>query len=571
VVTLGALAGLGVTGGIVLLSAVLRGGVSMNLGVFTPFIFPLCLAYAVIKHDLFEIDAMVKRGAYYLVLSCAVGVAYLAAVMLLNLVLKSGAITELPAFPVLFTLGVLLLVNPLRSRLQSFIDRVFFRTSYNAAQVLAGVGRELASSLTREQIAALVRGTVEAALPNSRTRLFVAARPGDPLRDVGGSEVVPQRLAAVLAQGRLVTVFDPSESFADPPTHEAVRAEMAALGAEIVVPLQLRDEVVGVLTTGTKRTGLFYTAGDAEFLRALAQHAAIALENARSYEALVELNARLEARVRERTAQLEGANHELGAATAELKQAGVQLVQSEKMASLGRLVAGVAHEINNPVSFIAANVTPLRRRLAQAAGASPPRAQVLLREAEDIAGIMARGAERTAAIVKDLRTFSRLGEAQRKAADLHDGLEMSLRLLAPRWRERISIHRDYGRLPLVECDPAQINQVLMNLLANACDAIAGRGQIWIATRSLGTAVEVSIRDDGAGIPADLLPRVFDPFFTTKEVGRGTGLGLAVSHSVVAAHGGDITVESAPGAGATFRVTLPLGTGEIVLGTAVGGR
>jgi signal transduction histidine kinase len=455
--------------------------------------------------------------------------------------------------------------------LQSFIDRVFFRTSYNAAQVLAGVGRELASSLTREQIAALVRGTVEAALPNSRTRLFVAARPGDPLRDVGGSEVVPQRLAAVLAQGRLVTVFDPSESFADPPTHEAVRAEMAALGAEIVVPLQLRDEVVGVLTTGTKRTGLFYTAGDAEFLRALAQHAAIALENARSYEALVELNARLEARVRERTAQLEGANHELGAATAELKQAGVQLVQSEKMASLGRLVAGVAHEINNPVSFIAANVTPLRRRLAQAAGASPPRAQVLLREAEDIAGIMARGAERTAAIVKDLRTFSRLGEAQRKAADLHDGLEMSLRLLAPRWRERISIHRDYGRLPLVECDPAQINQVLMNLLANACDAIAGRGQIWIATRSLGTAVEVSIRDDGAGIPADLLPRVFDPFFTTKEVGRGTGLGLAVSHSVVAAHGGDITVESAPGAGATFRVTLPLGTGEIVLGTAVGGR
>jgi signal transduction histidine kinase len=571
VMTIGTLFGFCIPAVILLASVFMGGGVAMNVAADTPFLFALSLAYAVVKHDLFEIDAMVKRGAYYLVLTCAVGGAYVAAVVVLNLVLKAGAITNLPAFPVLFTFGVLLLVNPLRSRLQNFVDRVFFRTSYNAAQVLAGVGRELASSLTREQIAALVQGTVEAAVPNSRTRLFVAARPGDALRDVGGTESVPTRLVALLAQGRLVTAFDPTESFPDPATHDAIRTEMASLQAEIAVPLALRDELVGVLTTGAKRTGLFYTAGDAEFLRALAQQAAIALENARSYEALVELNARLEARVTERTAQLEGANRELADATAELKEAGVQLVQSEKMASLGRLVAGVAHEINNPVSFIAANVTPLRRRLGQAAGAVPPRTQALLREAEDIVGIMARGAERTAAIVKDLRTFSRLGEAQRKAADLHDGLEMGLRLLAPRWRGRIDIHRDYGKLPLVECDPAQINQVLMNLLTNACDAIPGRGQIWISTRSIGDSIEVTIRDDGAGIPSDVLPHVFDPFFTTKDVGRGAGLGLAVSHSVVAAHGGEITVENAPEGGATVRVTLPVGASVLSIGATAAAR
>src|SRR5438094_9931091 len=121
--------------------------------------------------------------------------------------------------------------------------------------------------------------------------------------------------------------------------------------------------------------------------------------------------------------------------------------------------------------------------------------------------------------------------------------EVTLRLLEPRWRERIAVHRDYGALPPVECDPGQLNQVFMNLLANACDAIAGTGDIWITTRADGAGVSVAIRDDGAGIPPDVLGRIFDPFFTTKDVGGGTGLGLAVSHSVVAAHGGRIDVES----------------------------
>src|SRR5207249_3623942 len=251
-----------------------------------------------------------------------------------NLILQAGAVTESPAFPVLFTFAVLLFFEPLRTRLQALVDRVFFRTRYDGAQVLASVGAELAATLQRGRILALVR------------------------------------------------------------------------------------ECVGT---------------------ALANQAAIALENARTYEALIELNARLEQRVRERTAQLEGANRELADAYAELKNAEVQLVQSEKMASLGRLVAGVAHEINNPVSFISSSVAPLRRRLETAAADAPPEVAELLADAREIVAVMARGAERTAAIVKDLRSFSRLGEAARKPVDLHDGLEVSLRLLEPRWRGRIEI------------------------------------------------------------------------------------------------------------------------------------
>jgi signal transduction histidine kinase len=454
--------------------------------------------------------AVVRRGAYYVLLTGAVGLGYLSAAVLFNVVLQARAVTDSRAFPVLFTLAVLLLFNPLRSRLQALVDRVFFRTRYDGAQVLARVGAELAATLKRERIVALVCDAVDEAIPNTGTRL-----------DLG------------------------------------VPGEAGGQAAALAVPLELRGEVVGALAVGAKRSGLPYGGDDVEFLGALAHEAAIALENARSYEALVALNARLEERVRERTAQLEGANRELAEAYTELKNAEVQLVQSEKMASLGRLVAGVAHEINNPVSFIAASVAPLRRRLESAATDAPPEVAKLLGDAGEIVDVMARGAERTAAIVKDLRSFSRLGEATRKPVDLHEGLEVSLRLLEPRWRDRIAIQRDYGTLPLVECDPGQVNQVFMNVLANACDAIPERGNLWLTTRAEEDMVQITIRDDGVGMPPQVVGRIFDPFFTTKDVGGGTGLGLAISHGVVTGHGGRIEVESAPGEGATFRITLPL--------------
>ncbi|HLK12797.1 MAG TPA: ATP-binding protein [Candidatus Binatia bacterium] len=561
VMTLGTVFGFGLPGLLFVASAVTAGSLAVNTGAFTAFLFALSLAYAVVKHDLFEIDAMVKRGAYYLLLTGSVSAAYVAAVVVFNLILQAGDITDSPAFPVAFTLAVLVLFNPLRSRLQAFVDRVFFRTRYDSGKVLAQVGAQLAAALTREHIAALVRAGVEDAIPNTATRIFVG-RDGGP-HEVGGGAVVPPALRAELADGRLATAYDAPELYRDAETHEAVRAALALLDADIAVPLQHGGELVGALTAGPKRSGLFYTAGDAAFLRALAHQTATALENAASYEALVALNASLEERVRERTQQLEGANRELAQAYGELKAAETHLVQSEKMASLGRVVAGVAHEINNPVSFIAANVAPLRRRLARAAaGAAAPEVQRLLREAEEIVEVMARGAERTAAIVKDLRSFSRLGEAAHKAVDLHEGIEVSLRLLASRWRERVTIHRDYGALPPVECDAGQLNQVFMNVLANACDAIPGTGNVWITTRAEADVVTVAIRDDGAGIAPDVLGRIFEPFFTTKDVGRGTGLGLAISHGVVAAHGGRIEVSSAPGKGSTFKIVLPVAVASL---------
>jgi signal transduction histidine kinase len=245
-----------------------------------------------------------------------------------------------------------------------------------------------------------------------------------------------------------------------------------------------------------------------------------------------------------------------------LQAAQTQLLTTEKMASLGLVVAGVAHEINNPLSFIIGNVEPLHQTMGRLrAFAGSHRDARLGAEVErltKILDLMALGAERTASIVQDLRTFSRLGEAQPLATDLHEAIEVSLRLLRPSWADRIEIHREYGSLTPVDVIPGQINQVFMNVLANACDAIRGRGNLWIRTARENAHVVVVIRDDGPGIPPEHITRIFDPFFTTKPVGKGTGLGLAITQGIVSHHGGTIRVATETGRGTEFQIVLPAG-------------
>ncbi len=300
---------------------------------------------------------------------------------------------------------------------------------------------------------------------------------------------------------------------------------------------------------------------------------------------LAEKNRRLE----EALASLQAAHDEVSAAYDRLRQTEAHLVQSEKMRSLGQLVAGVAHELNNPISFVSANVEHLRdyaERLEQAldayanvpwpaearAGLEAMRRELRIDQVRaDLPSLLAdceEGARRTKRIVNDLRTFSRSERRETwRAADLHAGIESTLALLNHRLQERITVHRDFGDLPEVECLAGQLNQVFMNLLANAADAIGKRpGNIWISTKVSGRegtlqspepAVIIEIRDDGPGMAADVRSRIFEPFFTTKDVGQGTGLGLSISYAIVQSHGGSLRVESAPGAGATFTIVLPV--------------
>ncbi len=294
------------------------------------------------------------------------------------------------------------------------------------------------------------------------------------------------------------------------------------------------------------------------------------LELKQARDCLARQNAELEERIQERTQALE--------------QSQRQAIQAEKMAAIGLLAAGVAHELNNPIGFVGSNVTVLSdyvndflslvetARECLKGVADPALAAGYERElaekdfaylAQDSRELLAQtkdGLERMGRIVLNLKDFARTGDEIWQMADLHQGLESTLNVVWNEIKYKAEVVKNYGTLPEVSCIPSEINQVFMNLLVNAAQAIEAHGQITINTEQVGDTVQIEIRDTGKGIPPENLSRVFEPFFTTKPVGKGTGLGLSLSHGIIRKHHGTLDVESTVGEGTSFRITLPI-TGE----------
>jgi signal transduction histidine kinase len=283
------------------------------------------------------------------------------------------------------------------------------------------------------------------------------------------------------------------------------------------------------------------------------------------------------------TQQAQQHSQELQRVLRELRGTQAQLIHSEKMSSMGQLVAGIAHEFNNPVNFIHGNLVPLQHYVQGLLGliehyqrecAAPSAALQAAAQAIDLDYIQAdlpkilvsmeTGTQRIRAIVESLRNFSRLDEAGMKPVNVHEGIDSTLMLLQHRLKglgQPIRITKDYAELPLVECFANQLNQVFMGLITNAIDALIAQdypGLIHLATRQSRPGwVAIAIQDNGHGIEPTQLSRVFDPFFTTKPIGQGTGLGLSVSYQIVQMHGGQLDCVSTVGDGATFTIELPI--------------
>ncbi|HLO86316.1 MAG TPA: AAA family ATPase [Nostocaceae cyanobacterium] len=357
----------------------------------------------------------------------------------------------------------------------------------------------------------------------------------------------------------------------------------------LCTPILNQGKLIGILYLENSLTIGVFTPERSQILKLLSSQAAISLENAQLYSSLEE-------KVAKRTQELNAKNLQLEQALDELKRTQMQLIQTEKMSSLGQTVAGVAHEINNPINFIYANIEPTNNyindllRLVEAYQQEYPHPSpyvqeiieeidldFLTQDSQKILSSMKVGAERIRNIVLGLRNFSRLDEAEMKPVDIHEGIENTLMLLQSRFREKLGdvenmVIKNYAQLPLVNCYASQLNQVFMSILNNAIDALSLRNkqlslteqsnypiQIIIDTQLLNSDwVRISFQDNGLGMTEEIKQRIFDPFFTTKAVGEGIGLGLSISYQIIVEkHRGKIECISQTGRGAEFIIEIPI--------------
>ena len=344
--------------------------------------------------------------------------------------------------------------------------------------------------------------------------------------------------------------------------------------SQIAIPLMIKDRLIGVFSVESHEQKPF-SEHDETLLSIVASQAASAIQNALLYhaaeerrqqlaeahEGLKQLNETLEDRVRARTRELEQANRDL-------RETQLQLVQSGKMASLGMLAAGLAHEINTPIGAIHSNADVERRAVDVIRGVlqapafvkklgHQPRLDRAFKILDEMNEVTLEATERVTRIVQSLKSFARLDQSELELADLHEGLESTLTLIDHLLRDRIQVIKNYGELPKVKCYASQINQVFANLLANAVQAIPETGSITITTYRDGASAVIAVADTGMGIKAEHLDRIFDPGFTTKGVGVGIGLGLSITYRIIENHHGSIHVQSEPGKGTIFTIRLPI--------------
>ena len=558
--------------------------------------FPAAMAYAIVRHRVFDFRVALRRGLVHALLSVSVLLVYL---LLTLLALELARATEGAALSIAVGAVLVLALSLMQLWAQRALQQFFFRSRYLFNDAIALASARLAGAQTRAAVLEVVCEALLVRLELSRAALLTAgsdglwrcstlSRPG-----AGGAEErpvpLPPQLAPAhyaplcraLAAQSIVTAYDSAAASAQV-AHGAQTLSEAAqesgaegafwahFGFEAVVPLILgngsrESRVVGLLLLGPKPEGKPLDSADERLVLTLAHQLAVALENAAAFDEIRSLKEGLEQQVAERTRALSDA-------LSDLRRAQGQLIESEKQAMLGRLVAGVAHEINTPLGALRSAVDTLQRITAATTGqgeaareAAPssrsdaPEAARRGRSAQAVADLLeliGASTERLHQLVRRLTRFVGLDHAPHQSLDLRESIESALAVLAPSLTSEITIQKDYASTDLsVRGDRAKLNQLFWNLLQNSVTALNGRGEIRIQARRQDDRIEVDLSDNGVGIPEHRLRDVFDFGFTPKNGRVGLRMGLPTSKLTVDEHGGEISIQSVMGRGTSVRLRL----------------
>jgi len=554
--------GLGLSSFLISLNILPVSGFNMYpMGNFS-FIPAVILAFGVLKYDLLDMGAIIRRGTIYVLLTMVLTIFYVILIALVNALLMWTGESHPVLLPLLLALFMVVLFNPVREKVRFFIDRLFFRGKYDYQRLLKEVSGQMTRLLRIDELMNLLLTTVEASLKPTHARLFTVNAQGGflELRWRGGrDDSAASPLMEIPGDHPLLAYLgETKRPLADTlPADAGLQEEETAAVAELIknresaliLPMFSKEKLIGILDLGQKKSGELYVHEDVELLATLANQSATALENARMYDELENLNRELERKVEARTADLRQA-------LAEKERTQQQLIQSESLAAIGQLVAGTAHELNNPL----ASASSLLQSSAETIRDWPEG----LRDRDEVIDDLffsLKELKRAGDIVKSLLDLSRQTQTYMEPVDINTAVDDALRVLFNQFKNLpVTIEKVYEEgLPPVEGNYANLGQVFINIIKNALQALPdGKGTVRISTGHLRErdAVFFECRDTGVGMTAGQRNDIFKPFFTTKPVGKGTGLGLYISHEIVKRHGGEITVASDPGKGSVFTVELP---------------
>ena len=525
------------------------------------FIPLIIFAVGLFKHDLLDMGMLIKKSLLYSVLTALLACLYALIIIVTNRLFEGFDFSDSICFPIFFVILIAFVFGPLKTKVQELIDNIFFKGKYDYQKTIKNVSSMITSVLNINEIAKRLMNTVGNAMLVDNCALFLRNTSGsgfinfaaqgkyyNQIRSIsmpGNSSLIKfmkQQRPSVIKKN-LIEQTKESEM-------QEVLSDMNKLYAKIALPMFFKNTLNGFIILGEKLSGDLFSAEDLDLLETLAGQSSLAVENAQSYKLIDDLNKNLEKKVEERT-------HALQEALYEKERTQEQLIRSESLAAIGQLVAGTAHELNNPLTSVTSLIQSTIEDLSQWDNNSPPDEDLI-----DDLKFADKELQRARSIVSSLLGLSRQTQTYSEAVNINSVLNDALRVLHNQYKHLdINIVQNFAEdLPEIQGNFANLGQVAINIIQNAMQAVIdNKGTIYLTTGFDNDEKQVifECRDIGSGIPESIRQDIFKPFFTTKEVGKGTGLGLYICHEIIQRHGGTITIEKPDGEGTKFVVKLPV--------------